>query len=226
MADQNLLPALYGAEEIPVDPGPHGGGVPGLPIVGMGRKGFGRLDAAHHLVVDARLHGLGQHAGLEAVPHDEIGLRQEDRIDAGDRIAAKRQALFVQTVERLDGGAIVTGCGNASAISKSHDFPPSRPGTLRLGTLPTSYRIQTAICGQTSTAKKILDGRGRPQDRPGAPAQGADRHSWARRNRAVTAPRPPRFRRASWSLRCAGHQFPCDGTPRSRFPNPWPGRLW
>ena len=73
--DQNLFPALHGAEEIAVDPGPKCPDVAALAFTGRLPEGFGGDHAGQHLAVDAGLHDLRQHGGLEDMAQDKVGMR-------------------------------------------------------------------------------------------------------------------------------------------------------
>ena len=95
IVDQHRLPALDRLVEVAVDPGAQGGDVAAFAIVRLVRQRLGGPDAGQHVVVDAGFHGLGQKPGLEAVPHDEVGMLLQDRIDCCDRVADEVQAVVV-----------------------------------------------------------------------------------------------------------------------------------
>jgi hypothetical protein len=92
--------------EVALDPGAQRRHVAALPVVGLVGQGFGGVQAGHHIVVDPGLHGLGQHARLEAVPHDEVRVLLQGLVDGAHRVAAKAQALLVRGLQRVDQGLV------------------------------------------------------------------------------------------------------------------------
>ena len=72
IVDQHRLPALDRRVEVALDPGPERRHVAAFPVVGLVRQLLRGVQAGHHVVVDAGLHRLGQHARLEAMAHHEV----------------------------------------------------------------------------------------------------------------------------------------------------------
>ncbi len=113
---QHLFPELDGAKEVAVDPGAQGPDMAALAVVRLIDQGFCRLHASQHVPVDPGLHGLGQHACLEAVTHDELRMCRQNLIHRRNRVADESEAVFLRPIEGVDQFPVIGRYRHASAI--------------------------------------------------------------------------------------------------------------